>query len=139
MKSVLVGYARAAAFVFLFAALGALGQIFDPAEAVNPDKINSLKTIVALGVMSIPGLIYFYSQTFTKADYTTAAQLARSAGFDEQLQTYVELLYDRIDSDEAERRMALSDPESVSNPAAVEQYPTFGEDFSYEQYKQQYA
>lgn len=132
-KSVLVAYARAASIIFFVAALGAINTMFNPTEVIDPERVRSVKTTIILGVLAIPTFFYVYSRPIRFADYETAIRLADRIGFDERWRTCIELLYDRIDNDEAERRLAA--------PEAEAEYvqPTFDENFDYETFKEQYA
>lgn len=132
-KSVLVAYARAASLIFFLGALGALNTLFNPTEVVDPERVASLKATIILGALAIPTFFYVYSRPIRYADYETAVRLADQLGFDERWHTCIELLYDRIDDDEAERRLASTGQEEEY------QQPTFDENFDYEAFKEQYA
>jgi len=105
MKSVLVGYTRVFSILFFFAGLGAINTLFGPHEVADPEKIGTYKTMICLGIFSIPAFVLTRLRTIRFANYETATQLANRLGFDQKLRTYIDFYYDKIDKDEAEKRM----------------------------------
>lgn len=78
-KSVLVGYLRAASLIFFFLAFGAANSLFNPTEQVDPERITSLRVILALGIASLPAYILTKLRAIEYADEQTEVELVRRA------------------------------------------------------------
>ena len=109
MKSVLAGYAHAFSIIFFLAGLGGLNALLNPMEVVDPEKIPQYKMMVVLGAMAIPTFIAVNTRAVRSASYETACQWAARLNFDTRFRTYIELYYDKIDAEEAERRIEALD------------------------------
>ncbi|MCA9234111.1 MAG: hypothetical protein KDA44_01475 [Planctomycetales bacterium] len=104
-KSVLVGYGRVFSALFFLAGLAALNTIYGPGHDFDPAKMNTYRTMVALGVFSIPLGIATQLPSMRRADDQEATRLADYLRFDDRLCARVELAYGKITAEEAQRRM----------------------------------
>ena len=108
-KSVMAGFARVFSVLFLLAGLSALNALYSPHGDFDPEKMNTYKTMLVLGLFSIPMLCAAYRPALKVADYETACALSKRLGFDRKIQTYIDFCYGKISEEEAERRMDAID------------------------------
>jgi hypothetical protein len=106
---VLAGYARVFSVLFFLFGLSALNAMYSPHEDFDPEKMGTYKTMIVLGLFSIPMLAAASTRTVRIASYETACQLSQRVGFDKKLQTYIEFSYEKISEAEAEQRMEAID------------------------------
>ncbi|MGI9430407.1 MAG: hypothetical protein ACR2NM_17225 [Bythopirellula sp.] len=105
LKSVLAGYARVFSLLFFLFGLAALNTLYSPHEDLDPEKMGTYKTMIVLGLFSIPMFAASYSRSVRIASFETACLLSQQVGFDKKLRTYIEFCYDQISEAEAEQRL----------------------------------
>ena len=108
-KSVFAGYARVFSVLFFLAGLSALNALYSPHGDFDPEKMGTYKTMIAMGLFSIPLFCAAFRPALKRASYETACALAKRLGLDRKMQTYIDFCYGRISEDEAEQRMESID------------------------------